>query len=149
MRIVLDTNVLVSGLLNEEGSPAVVLDLILSGAVQLVYCPEILAEYREVLGRPRLKLDQDLARALCDDLAARGEEVDPVAFLRTPHAVLMPPAAHFPDPDDALFVAAALAGDADAIVTGNARHFLRVVRPPVYSPADFLDVFGHGGPDED
>jgi putative PIN family toxin of toxin-antitoxin system len=52
MRIVLDTNVLVSGLLNPNGSPAKVVNLALSGALQICYNPEILLEYREVLTRP-------------------------------------------------------------------------------------------------
>jgi len=65
-----------------------------------------------------------------------------------PLALLMPPPAHFPDPDDAVFVAVALVGAADAIVTGNTKHFAKVVRPLVYSPSDFLDLFGDTDPDE-
>jgi putative PIN family toxin of toxin-antitoxin system len=148
MRIVLDTNVLVSALRNEDGSPALVVDLILAGAIDLIYSADILAEYREVVARPRLQLDPAIASELCDNLAALGEEVDPADFYKGPLSVLMPPPAHFPDPDDALFVAVALAGDADAIVTGNTKHFIKVVRPRVYSPSDFLDLFGDSDPEE-
>jgi predicted nucleic acid-binding protein len=86
-------------------------------------------------------------RELCDLLAEIGEEVEPGDFAKSPLAVLMPPTAHFPDPDDALFVAVGLVGDVDAIVTGNTRHFAKVVRPRVYTPTEFLDVFGN--PDAD
>lgn len=148
MRIVLDTNVLVSALLNREGAPASVLDLILGGALKLIYCREILDEYREVLARPKLNIDPAIASATCDDLVGRGEEVDPADLYKSPLAVLMPPPAQFPDPDDALFVEVGLVGDADAIVTGNTKHFTKVVRPPVYSPSDFLELFGDTDPDE-
>ena len=148
MRIVLDTNVLVSALRNEDGSPALVVDIILTGAIKLVYSGGILAEYREVVARPRLQLDPAMAQELCDELAALGEEVDPADIHKSPLSILMPPPGHFPDPDDAMFVAVALLGDADAIVTGNAKHFTKVVRPPVYSPSDFLDVFGDTDPEE-
>jgi predicted nucleic acid-binding protein len=60
----------------------------------------------------------------------------------------MPPPTDFPDPDDAVFVAVALVGAADAIVTGNTKHFAKVVRPFVYSPTEFLDVFSDADPDE-
>ena len=45
MRIVLDTNVLVSGLLHSQGNPGQVLALALAGAVQVCHDPRILAEY--------------------------------------------------------------------------------------------------------
>lgn len=72
MRVVLDTNVVVSALRNEDGNPALVVDLILTGTITLVYSAAILAEYREVLARPRLQLDPALANDLCDELAALG-----------------------------------------------------------------------------
>ena len=53
MKIVLDTNVVVSGLLKSQGNPAQVLTLALAGAVQVCYDKLILAEYTEVLARPR------------------------------------------------------------------------------------------------
>jgi putative PIN family toxin of toxin-antitoxin system len=147
VRIVLDTNVLVSALLNREGPPATLLDLILTGALKLVYCTEMLIEYREVLARPRLNIDRALASATCDDLVALAEQVDPADLYKSPLAVLMPPPAHFPDPDDALFVEVGLVADVDAIVTGNTKHFIKVVRPPVYSPSNFLDLFSDTDPD--
>ncbi len=66
MRIVVDTNVLVSGLLNPYGSPGRILDLVLSGRIQVLYDDRILEEYQDVLARPQLAID--LSRG-----AGRGE----------------------------------------------------------------------------
>jgi len=59
MRIVLDTNVLVSGLLHSQGNPGRVLALALAGAVQVCHDPRILAEYAEVLARPRFQFNPE------------------------------------------------------------------------------------------
>ena len=48
MRVVLDTNVVVSGLLKSKGNPAQVLSLVLAGAVQVAHDKRILAEYADV-----------------------------------------------------------------------------------------------------
>ena len=49
MKIVLDTNIVVSGLLQSKGNPAQVLTLALAGTVQVCHAERILAEYAEVL----------------------------------------------------------------------------------------------------
>jgi uncharacterized protein len=50
-RVVLDTNVVVSAYLNPGGAPGRVVQLALAGLVRWRLCEEIVAEYREVLGR--------------------------------------------------------------------------------------------------
>jgi putative PIN family toxin of toxin-antitoxin system len=55
VKIVLDTDVIVSGLIQPLGNPAKVLTLALAGAVQICHEKRILAEYAEVLARPRFK----------------------------------------------------------------------------------------------
>jgi hypothetical protein len=57
VKVVLDTNVIVSGLIQPLGNPAKVLTLALAGAVQVCHEKRILAEYTEVLARPRFKFD--------------------------------------------------------------------------------------------
>ena len=52
IRVVLDTNVLVSGLLSEHGPPGLIVDLVFAGELALVYDARLLAEYRDVLVRP-------------------------------------------------------------------------------------------------
>jgi len=58
MIIVLDTNVLVSAILQPRGKPAAVLDLVLTSQVLLAYDRRIMMEYREVLHRPKFKFDK-------------------------------------------------------------------------------------------
>ena len=101
---VIDTNVVVSGLLNPHGPSARVLDAILDGRVKLVYDARILAEYRDVLRRPRLKLAPDKITAFLNGLQSQ--------MTVTPR----PLAAAGPD---VVFVEAALATKYRTIVTGN------------------------------
>ena len=110
-QLVIDTNVVVSGLLNPHGPSARVLDAVLDGRVKLVYDARILAEYRDVLHRPRLKLVPEKIEAFLNGL--RGQ------MMVTPRAL----AVAAPDSDDIVFVEAALATTDRTIVTGNLAHY--------------------------
>jgi putative PIN family toxin of toxin-antitoxin system len=128
VRLVVDTNVLVSAMLTGGGAPDEVLQLVLRGDATLLVDTRILAEYDEVTTRPRFGFDAVERRALLDVLTAIAEPV-PAPPLRLT----------LPDPDDVKFVEVAAAGRADALVTGNQRHFkprsgrvpVRVVSPRV------------------
>ncbi len=113
MLVVLDTNVIVSGLINPHGPPARLLDLVLSTLVQVAYDDRILAEYREVLSRPVFGFSTRDIDALLDHIRLSGR------------AVLVPSGSlqDCPDPGDLPFAEVALASRADALVTGNAAHF--------------------------
>jgi len=129
MRIVLDTNVLVAGLLSEEGPPGWILDLILAGDLEPVFDDRILAEYREVLSRPELGLSKQPVAALFEALERFGMNVT------------VPPWNHpLPDPDDEPFLA--VSGHANAVlVTGNLKHYPAEARGgvTVLPPRQFLD----------
>lgn len=132
MRIVLDTNVLVSGLLNSKGNPATVLSLALRGVVQGCYDGRILSEYAEVLARPHFKFDPQQVRDVLSKLEADGVSVSP-----------SPAAFGLPDRDDEPFLAVALAAPADYLVTGNTADY-----PPdkcrgarVVTPAEFVALW--------
>lgn len=112
MRIVLDTNVLVSAMLTGGGTPDQVLHLVLQGAVTLLADSRIFAEYDEVTARPAFRFDSRERRILLDLLERIAEPV-----------VAYPLKLTLPDPDDRMFVEVAIAGRADAIITGNTRHF--------------------------
>lgn len=113
MRIVVDTNVLVSAMMSGSGAPYFVLQLVLQGAVTLLADSRIFAEYDEVTARPRFDFDQQERRILLDVLSIISEPV-----------IASPLRLSLPDPDDRIFVEVAVAGDADAIVTGNTKHFV-------------------------
>ena len=108
---VIDTNVVVSGLLNPHGPSARVLNAVLDGRMKLVYDACILAEYRDGLHRPRLKLAPDKIQAFLN--ALRGQ------VMVTPSALVV----RAPDSDDIVFVEAALATTDKTIVTGNLAHY--------------------------
>jgi uncharacterized protein len=127
--IVLDTNVLISGLLSERGAPGLLLDLIFGGELDLVADERILAEYREVSARPELRLDP-----------VRAGEV--INFIENSARIITAPPWPLPLPDaeDGMFLAAARAAGAP-LVTGNLRHFPEKARAgvAVLSPGAFLD----------
>ena len=56
IRVVIDTNVVVSANLVDRGPSAAILDLAANKKIQMFVSPPVLAEYEEVLRRPRLKL---------------------------------------------------------------------------------------------
>lgn len=124
MRAVIDTNVLVSGLMKKGTPPERAVRGLYSGELVALYDQRIMSEYRDVLFRPKLsRIDVHEARGLLSVIEARGEEVDGAPFL-----------CQLPDPDDQPFAEVAFAGRADALITGNIRHFplsdlLRVVTP--------------------
>lgn len=129
MNIVLDTNVLVSGLLTPFGPCGEIVRMLSSGEVTLSLDARILIEYQEVLDRPKFKFDKDKVAALLDHIEHRGVTVAS-SPLRQP----------LPDIDDEPFLEVAIAARAICIVTGNQVHFptelCQGVR--VLSPSDFL-----------
>ena len=130
VRWVLDTNVVVSGLLSAGGPPGRLVDAALSGVLRLVYDDRIAAEYHEVLARPRLGIAEAQREAF-------------LAVLALHDLVVAQPwvGARPPDPDDLMFLEVALAAEDRILVTGNARHFPRAVRGSVrvLSPVQALE----------
>ena len=66
MRIILDTNVLVSALLLPESVPSDVLKLVLTGALTIIYDNKILSEYVKVLPREKFKINKLLIEQIID-----------------------------------------------------------------------------------
>jgi uncharacterized protein len=130
MRVVVDTNVLVSGVMNPHGSPGRVVDAIVSQSISVLYDDRILLEYRDVLLRPFFGFQAADVNALVDFIEFSGEQIS-----AGPVNVVLP------DPTDLPFLEVAIAGLADALVTGNLRHF-KPVRGrhsvSILSPAELL-----------
>lgn len=115
MRVVLDINVLVSGLISPHGPPGQLLLAWKAGKFVLVTSDDQLSHTAEVLRRPKLARyavtlngDQLLA-----DIATYGVVVTPRLDLTAS-----------PDPEDNLILGAAVAGNADYLVTGDKSHLL-------------------------
>lgn len=130
MNIVLDTNVLVSGIISPHGPPAAVLRALLSERASLCFDERILSEYRDGLSRAKFAFDRELVEALLAFLEAAG----------TP--ILAPPLdLTLPDPADQMFIEVAVFGSADFLVTGNLQHFPKAARQgiAVVSPPELLE----------
>lgn len=131
MRIVLDTNILVSALLTPSGFPATILDLITVGELTPVVDDRILAEYREVLRRPRFSFN----RSDVDELVAYLDRV-------AEHVVAIPLGVQIPDPDDLPFLEVAVVSKVDALITGNKKDYGSSPKGlKISSPAEFLQFY--------
>lgn len=129
MRIVLDTNVLVAGLLSSAGPPGWIVEAVLAGELDLALNMTIRDEYEQVLRRPEFAFSPERA----DDLLSA---IDRFGF-----QVAAPPMPEpLPDPDDEPFLAVA-AATGSTLVTGNVRHFPARARRGVLvqSPRQFIE----------
>ena len=115
MRVVLDTNVLVSALISGAGPPGQLLSAVKRGDLALVTSEYQLEELRDVLGRERLRpyIRSDEARDLIHNLETVG------SLIRE-----LPECELSPDPGDNPILATAIAGKADLIVSGDKAHML-------------------------
>ena len=131
--IVLDTNVLVSGLLSPYGPPGEIVRMVSSGELKLYLDARVITEYTEVLARPRFSFNQDSVSALLDFISRTGRSI-----------ASSPLPAPLPDTDDHPFLEIALAGKAAFLVTGNRAHFPAALccGVNVVSPAEFMSAYG-------
>lgn len=132
MKVVVDTNVLVAGLLSPFGPPGEIVRMIASGALRLCFDARILTEYSEVLARPKFQFNPEQTQALLEQIKTEGLSV-----------AGEPLPARLPDPTDEPFLEAALAGDAECVITGNTKHFPPAKRQnmTVLSPTEYLDYY--------
>lgn len=113
IRVVLDTNVVVSALLSPAGFEDRVLKLGLHRYVQLYVSPLLLAEYQCVLNSPKLGLSRQSVGSALRRIRSAAHTVDPIRRLAV--------CRH--DEDDNRVLECAHAAGADFLVTGNKRHF--------------------------
>ncbi|MBL7210987.1 MAG: putative toxin-antitoxin system toxin component, PIN family [Desulfobacteraceae bacterium] len=132
MKIVLDTNVLVSGLLTPFGPGGEIVRIVSAGDLIIQYDSRILLEYQEVLYRPKFKFNREHIDTLLDFLKKNGQLVS-TSPLKHP----------LPDPDDEPFLEAAIAGRVECLITGNKSHYPRSSREgiKILSPSEFLEFY--------
>jgi putative PIN family toxin of toxin-antitoxin system len=136
LRVVVDTNVIVSGILSQTGAPSAILNAWREQRFLLLSSPDIAAEVRSVLGYPRIRKKYPLS----------DEEIGQVITLLERDALLVPGgsdvAGSVPvDPKDEMFLACALDGEADVIVSGD-HHLLDLGTYrdiPIMTARQFLD----------
>jgi putative PIN family toxin of toxin-antitoxin system len=123
---VLDTNILVSALLSPNGPPAKVFDHVLNGNVIMCFDSNIMAEYKEVLERPKFKFNQKAVKQVLEYILDSGFSVVP-----------RPLQVEFMDEDDKIFYEVATHVNG-YLVTGNVKHFPK--EPIVVTAVEFLEI---------
>ena len=129
MRVVLDTNVLISALLKPGSVPDRAIEAFGSSGGTLLYDARIEAEYREVAHRRKFRaVPAERRDALLARVLAEGERI---AHVDSFEGAMI-------DDDDRMFVEVAIDGGAHALVTGNLKHFDAGLGFEVFGPAELL-----------
>ena len=130
LRLVVDTNVVVSAVLKPEGLQRTVVLLALTKPARWYVSDSILTEYAVVLARPELKVRRSLRQQLLQLIRNHTRVVIPSRLSQVTT-----------DPADNIFVECADAARADYLVTGNARHFPKFWKQTkIISAREFLDI---------
>jgi len=130
MKIVLDTNVLVAGIINPKGTPADIVNLILNEEATVCFDDRIFNEYRGVLKRDKFKFDPVTVDILLNHIEDLGERID-----------AKPLDVETNDPDDVMFYEVLVSSGADFLVTGNTKHFEQIKDKRVVTPAVFMGKY--------
>ena len=130
LRLVIDTNVVVSAALKPEGLQRTVLLLAMTKSVRWYVSEAIVAEYALVLARPELKIRRSSRQQLLQLIKNHARVVVPSRMAQITS-----------DPDDNIFVECADAAHADYLVTGNQRHFPKFWKnTKIISSTEFLSL---------
>ncbi len=130
LRLVIDTNIVVSAALKPDGLQRTVLLLAITKPARLYVSDPILAEYALVLARPELKIRKGVRQQLLQLIRSRAHRVAPAKRLQVTA-----------DPDDNIFLECADAARADYLVTGNTRHFPKFwKKTKVITSREFINV---------
>ena len=131
IRAVIDTNVVVSANLSDDGLPAAIMDLAASKQILMCVSEAVLTEYKEVLNRPRFKLTPPRIAATLVVIRKTSFHVKPT---RTVSIIKVD------EPDNRLLECAEAAG-ADYLVTGNTKHFPKTFKnTAIVTPKQFMDL---------
>ena len=140
MRVVLDTNVLVSGLVRRRGSPADAVVRSMGKHWDLAITPSIFLEYEEVLYRPNIR---ELTRLTANETAT---VLNYIVIIGLHTAVYYSWRPNLLDERDNKFIDCAVSADVDYLLTGNARHFRSMELGPfdfeIISPRKFVKRTG-------
>lgn len=130
LRLVIDTNVLVSAAIKPAGLQRTVLLLAITKPARFYVSPAILEEYSAVFARPELKIRKGLRQQLLQLIRNKSYSVVPKVRLEVTT-----------DPDDNIFLECADAARADYLVTGNVKHFPRFWKnTKVITSREFISV---------
>jgi len=130
IKVVVDTNVLISAIWNPAGTPAVIMEAVYSGTLEPVVSEQILQEYANVLMYKKFSFPKYVVNQMLN-------------YFKT-FLLPLPPENIFlkcSDPDDTKFLAAAIAGEASYLITGNRKHFpKKVTNLKIVTPREMLNL---------
>lgn len=130
LRLVIDTNVVVSAALRPQGLQRVALILAITKPARLYVSGPILDEYSRVLARSLLHIRKGIRAQILQMIRNRSFLVSPQRNLDVTY-----------DPDDNLFLECAEEARADYLITGNQRHFPRFWRSTkVVNSREFIEI---------
>ena len=127
IKVVLDTNILVSALWTPAGNPSTIVGLLFSNKITPCFDQGILNEYRAVLSRPRLSFSSNRVDELLKAFTSRGISV-----------TVFPSSIKFVDEADRKFYDVASYCEA-YLISGNIKHFPK--KPFIVTPAEFLKIY--------
>jgi putative PIN family toxin of toxin-antitoxin system len=130
LRLVIDTNVLISAALNPDGLQRTTFLLAITKPGRLYVSTPILEEYADVLSRPELSIRRGLRLQLLQLLKNHGHLVVPSRKIEVTS-----------DPDDNIFIECADAARADFLITGNRKHLpVFWKNTKIVTPRDFVSL---------
>jgi len=128
LRLVIDTNVVVSAALKPDGLQRTVVLLAMTNPAHWYVSVPILSEYTMVLARPELKIPRKLRQQLIQLIKNRTRPITPSRLSQVTS-----------DPADNIFIECADAARADYLITGNSRHFPKFWKnTKIISSSEFL-----------
>lgn len=130
LRLVIDTNVVISAAIKPAGLQRMVLLLAITKPARLYISSPILEEYSEVLARPEVKIRKGLRQQLLQLVKNHSYTVASTRRLEVTS-----------DPDDNMFLECADVARADYLVTGNQKHFPRFwKKTKIITPREFISL---------
>ena len=129
-KIVLDTNVFISGVLF-NGNCRIILNEVIEGKLKLFISEKILIEVADVLSRKKFDFPPEIIRHIITEIEQISEFVSP----KIEHKIISK------DPDDNMIIDCAVESTADYIISGD-NHLLEIKsykNIKIISPRDFLD----------
>ena len=131
IRVVIDTNIVVSAMLRSDGLPEAVFNLAIGHReIRMYFSEPVMAEYEEVLRRPRLDIQPDKVTNALARIRETGLVVTPTVSVTAAR-----------DPDDNIFLECAQSAEAEYLVTGNLKDFPRVwLTTRIVTAREFMEV---------
>jgi putative PIN family toxin of toxin-antitoxin system len=126
MKIVLDTNVIVSALINPNGTPGRILASVLNGRLKILYDNRIIFEYIDILSRKNFGFSEEIIDDMIDYFRNDGE------FINSEYTNIK-----FTDDTDKKFYEVFKSGEAEYLITGNIKHFPK--EDGIIIPREFIE----------